>query len=321
MQNKQITVRLHPFGQFLLLFLLAGSIISSHAQLFAQKSEKLETLLKKEVAATVEKFSKEKVLPNEMAATLILLDQGKIKEVGSYRGDVPIYPASVVKLFYLEAIHQWMNEGKAKDTPELRRAMQDMIVESYNEATHYVVDILTGTTSGPELPEKEMEEWATKRNAVNRYFVGKGYSGLNINQKPWCEGPYGRDRIFVGEKFTNRNALTTDSTGHLLTQIALKKAVSPSRSDEMLELLRRDPTRKSVDPDDQSHGFIAGIAPTGTKIWSKAGWTSTTRHDAAYMQLPNGTEMILVIFTVNHANNRAILQHLARSIIEAQTAR
>src|SRR5437868_12469431 len=97
---------------------------------------------------------------------------------GSYRGDTRIYPASVLKLFYLEAAHRWMEDGKLKDSDELRRAMKDMIVLSYNEATHYVLDVLTDTTSGPELPVTEMEKWSEKRNAVNRYFQSRGYERI-----------------------------------------------------------------------------------------------------------------------------------------------
>ena len=38
---------------------------------------------------------------------------------------------------------------QAQGHPELRRGMRDMIVESLNEATGYLVDSLTDTTSGP----------------------------------------------------------------------------------------------------------------------------------------------------------------------------
>lgn len=41
--------------------------------------------------------------------------------------------AMVDKLFYLVAAHEWMERGKLEDTDELRRAMGDMIVHSYNE--------------------------------------------------------------------------------------------------------------------------------------------------------------------------------------------
>ena len=193
-------------------------------------------LVERVVAETLVKFPTLK--SNELAVTAI--DLGDLQNRGSYRGDVPIYPASVIKLFYLEAAHRWMEDGKIKDTAELRRAMKDMIVVSYNEATHYVLDVLTETTSGPELSAAEMEAWSEKRNAVNRYFAERGFAGINVNQKPWCEGPYGRDRIFVGEKYTNRNMLTTDATARLMLEIATLKAVTEARSKEMLKLLSRE---------------------------------------------------------------------------------
>src|SRR5436190_361647 len=214
-----------------------------------RKSEHLQTVLNSAVQATLEKFSAQKLKGTELAATLIDLRDSANPLMASYRGDVRIYPASVIKLFYLEAAHRWLEDGKIQDSAELRRAMHDMIVDSYNEATHYVLDLLTDTTSGPELPANEMKEWAHKRNAVNRYFQGRGYTNMNANQKPWCEGPYGRDRIFVGQTYTNRNALTTDATATLLAEMVLGKAVSERRSAQMLELLTRDPFGQSSDPD------------------------------------------------------------------------
>jgi len=86
-----------------------------------------------------------------------------------------------------------MEDGKLQDTEELRRAMRDMIVDSYNEAAGLIVDSLTDTTSGPELPPNELEKWYDQRNAVNRYFASLGYKNINVNRKPWCEGPYGRE--------------------------------------------------------------------------------------------------------------------------------
>jgi len=278
-------------------------------------SDPLQKILDLAVKTTLNKFAEQKLQENEIAITLVDLRDAASPRTANYRGDARIYPASVIKLFYLEAAHRWMEDGKIQDAPELRRAMRDMIVDSYNEATHYVIDVLTGTTSGPELPPTEMKDWEFKRNAVNRYFTFRDFANINVNQKPWCEGPYGRERIFVGQNYTNRNALTTEATARLLTEIALGKAVSPQRSAEMLELLKRDPFGKSTDPDDQSHGFSGPAIPTGGKLWSKAGWTSETRHDAAYIELPTGAKFILVTFTVNHANEREIIPTLARIVI------
>ena len=273
----------------------------------------LQSSLDKAVAETFQEFSDKKLQSNQLAVTFIKLADDTPPSTVSFRGDAPIYPASVVKLFYLVAAHQWMEDGKIQDTEELRRAMRDMIVESYNEATHYVLDVVTGTTAGPELPPDAMKDWEYKRNVVNRWFAAKGYKGLNVNQKPWCEGPYGRERVFVGKNFENRNALTTEGTATLLVNIARGSVVSKKHCDEMMELLKRDPFKKG---DDQATEYIGKAVPAGTKLWSKAGWTNTARHDAAYVELANGNKFVLVIFTTGHSRDREIIPALARRILD-----
>jgi hypothetical protein len=55
-------------------------------------------------------------------------------------------------------------------------------------------------------------------------------------------------------------------------------------------------------------------------LWSKAGWTSQTRHDAAYVELPGGEKLILVTFTTDHANERGIIRSVARRVIDGIAA-
>jgi beta-lactamase class A len=226
----------------------------------------------------------------------------------------------VVKLFYLVAAHQWMEDGRLADTPELRRAMRDMIVESYNEATHYVIDLLTDTTSGPELPDAEIDRWFDKRNAVNRYFASLGYTNINASKKPWCEGPYGRESQSIKRHKPGRNLLTTDATARLLAEIATGRAVNAKRSAEMLELMKRDPFKRIEEGSEPDQGnAFTGLAlrdKPGAKLWSKAGWTSQTRHDAACIELPNGARFVLVTFTTDHANERGIIESVARRVMD-----
>src|SRR4029078_2119590 len=87
----------------------------------------------------------------------------------SYRGNERIYPASVVKLFYLGAVHRWLEDKKIQETDELKRAVRDMIVDSSNEATQYVLDVLTQTTGGFELSPKEMEQWQGQAKRAKPY--------------------------------------------------------------------------------------------------------------------------------------------------------
>ncbi len=282
------------------------------------RAASLQELVNEAAKAALNKFADKKLSENQLSITLIDLRDPQHPVTASFRGNERVYPASVVKLFYLGAVHRWLEDKKIEETDELKRAVHDMIVDSSNEATQYVVDVLTQTTGGFELPPKEMEAWQYKRNAVNRYYTSLGYTNINVNQKTFCEDAYGRERISRGPQGENRNKLTTDATARLLSEIAAGRAVNPARSGQMMELLKRDYAGTSKDNDDQGHGFtgIALQGITGAKLWSKAGWTSTTRHDAAYVELPNGVRFVLVTFTVDHANEREIIPTIAKVVIE-----
>lgn len=278
----------------------------------------LQSLVDEAAKTTLEKFAYKKLMETQLSITLIDLRDPAHPQQASFRGNERVYPASVVKLFYLAAAHRWLEDKKIDDTPELRRALKDMIVDSSNEATQYVVDVVTHTTAGYELPPKEMEEWQEKRNAVNRYYSSLGYTNINVNQKTFCEDAYGREQVSRRLDGSNRNKLTTDATARLLAEIVTGKAVTPARSAQMMELLKRDYSGTSTDNDDQGHGFtgIALQGREGVRMWSKAGWTSTTRHDAAYLELPDGMKFVLVTFTTDHANEREIIPTVAKVVIE-----
>ncbi len=282
----------------------------------------LQQLVDKAAHAALEKFEDKKLLESQLSITLTDLRDSQHPVTASFRGGERIYPASVVKLFYLAAAHRWLEDRKIQETDELNRALRNMIVDSSNEATQYIVDVLTHTTGGYELPPKEMKEWLNKRNSVNRYFSSLGYTGINVNQKTFNEDAYGREKESRGPNGENRNKLTTDATARLLTEIATGRAVTPARSAQMMELLKRDFSGTSKNPDDQAHGFtgLALQGMTGVKLWSKAGWTSTTRHDAAYIEMPNGAKFVLVVFTTDHSNDRDIIPTVARVIIDGLSA-
>ena len=301
-----------PLG--LAALLLLCSVPSARAQ-STTTAPRLQLIVDQAVAAAREKSAGGTLRTNQIAVTLVDLRDPARPAQASHRGAVEIYPASVIKLFYLAATHRWLEDGRITDTPELRRAMSDMIVHSYNEATHYVLDVLTGTTSGPELPEAELKTWFEQRNAVTRYFAGLGYANVIAHKKPWCEGPYGRESQAIKAFEPKRNFLSTDDTARLMTEIVSGKCVSAQRSGEMMALLKRDPFGKEKDPDSQSK-FIGAALPAGAKLWSKAGWTSQTRHDCAYVELADGRKFVLVTFTTDHASERGILQAVARKVVE-----
>jgi len=278
----------------------------------------LQNLVDKAAKTTLDQFADKKLQESELSITLIDLRDAKRPVTASFRGNERVYPASVVKLFYLVATHRWLEDKKVEQTPELIRALRDMIVDSSNEATQYVVDVITHTTAGYELPPKEMEEWQYQRNAVNRYFSSLGYTNINVNQKTFCEDAYGREHVSRGPNGENRNKLTTDATARLLMEIVTGKIANATRTIAMMELLKREYAGQSSDPDNQGVGFtgIALKGREGFRLWSKAGWTSTTRHDVAYVEMPDGGKFVLATFTTGHANERDIIPTVARVVID-----
>ena len=296
--------------------LLAVVLLSSIVTATAQQS--LQDLVNRAAKTTIERFADKKLDEKQLSITLIDLRDAAHPVTASFRGNERVYPASVVKLFYLVAAERWLEDKKIPESAELSRALHDMIVDSSNEATQYVVDVVTHTTAGYELAPKEMEEWQYARNAVNRYFTSLGYSNINVNQKTFCEDAYGRERASRGPNGENRNKLTTDATARLLMEIVTGKAAPPSRTKLMMDLLKREYAGTSTDGDDQGHGFtgIALKGIEGVRLWSKAGWTSTTRHDAAYIEMPDGRKFVLVTFTTDHATEREIIPTVAKVVID-----
>lgn len=290
--------------------------IQKKYQLSIKKSAEIQRILDSAVENALRVFAEKGLQKDKIAVTVIDLRNPSDLKVADFRGDQKIYPASVVKLFYLVAVHQWLKDGKLTDTPELRRAMRDMIVDSSNDATHFIVDVLTDATGGSELSAEELKKWAYKREAVNRYFKSLGYSDINVVQKTYCEDIYGRERQYWNEG-KNRNLLTTNSTARLLAEIVLGLAVDPEHSKQMMELLRRDPYKQDKDPDSQDIGFT-GIALKNlgnAKLWSKAGLTSSVRHDAAYVETEDGLKLILVVFT-EMSNERQIIPTIVEKVIQ-----
>lgn len=283
-------------------------------------SPELELILDASIKAMLAKHSSVAFKPGELSATLLDLRDPQNIGRAQYNGELKLYPASVVKMYYMAALERQLEDGKVTMTPELARGLKDMIVDSSNEATQYILDVLTGTSSGAELPQKQFDAWQFKRDRVNRYFAAMGYTNINANQKTFCEDAYGIEQQSRKYKGENRNMLTTNATARLMAEIVLGRIAGPVGTAKMLELMKREPFAPTADNDDQAHGFtgkmIIDRKMTDAMLWSKAGWTSKSRHDAAYIETVDGQKFVLVIFTENHANEKGPIPTIASGIID-----
>ena len=232
-----------------------------------------------------------------------------------------LYPASVVKLMYAVAAEHWLQRDLIPDSEELRRALLDMLADSSNDATGLVVDLLTGTTSGPPLRSPAWEQWQRQRRVINDWFYGFGWPELeriNCCQKTWGDGPYGRERVFYGENNDNRNALCTAAIARILEAVMTDGVLSPPACQRLRSRLARSLclSERQKDPENQVDGFLGQGLPEGSQLWSKAGWMSQARHDAAWWCIDGEAPCMLVVFSEgrDRASDERLLPEMATQL-------
>jgi beta-lactamase class A len=264
----------------------------------------LDSRLRLAAAASLEQFPALKA--DDLAISVVDLTT-PILGRADYHGDVPFYPASVIKLFFMADVYM----QKMEKIGDVERALKEMIVVSDNDATAYLVDILADTVPGPPLEGRALRKYIDKRRNINRHFAKAGYD-VGAMMKPWSFGPYGVDRQVLGENRVNRNRLTANATAALMLWIARGRA---PHSAEMMTLMQR-PLSPPREDENQIKEFIGASLPPDSKIWSKAGWTSEVRHDAAYVELPGGRKLVVVIFTRGQAADVTLLPGITARVLE-----
>jgi len=147
-----------------------------------------------------------------------------------------------------------------------------------------------------------------------------GYTNINVNQKTFCEDAYGIEQQSRNYKGQNRNMITTNATARLMAEIVTGNLNTPERTTRMMGLMKRDPFGKAADGDDQNNGFTGKYFIDNNirdvKLWSKAGWTSKTRHDAAYVETADGLKFVIAVYTENHANERNIIPTIVGKVMD-----
>ncbi len=212
------------------------------------------------------------------------------------------YPASVVKIVYALATQKWIEKDLIVDSDELRRALHEMISNSSNDATSYILDLLTGTTSGPSLNQQNYQAWKIQRKLINKWLNELKWPEIeywNCCQKTWNEGPFGREKDFYGKNNENRNSLTTAGIARLFESLMTNDILPKLEGDNLKKIFHRslDPVARKRNLENQVDGFLGEGLPLSSKLWSKAGLMSEVRHDVAWWEAPNKNPMLAVVFT------------------------
>lgn len=210
----------------------------------------------------------------------------------------PFYPASVMKLFLLAAMWGLQAEGRFSMDTEDARAAAAMIRLSSNEASAYLMGRISGAPDGPTLDEAALADWLSRRRVVQDWFQAKAdpaCASLQLLHATYQDSPYGC--AFQARKPGNGNLIAARAGAALMHDIT-RGALPGSRA--MMALLERSFQRVPGygDPEgDQVRGFLAQGLPAEVSVWSKAGHTSTTRHDLLFAECPQGPAFVLSVMT------------------------
>jgi len=211
-----------------------------------------------------------------------------------------IYPASIVKLIYGLVTYSWIETNKILLTQEISDAVNKMLFYSSNDATSFLIDIITGTTSGPCIEGDIWENWKYQRSIINDWLKDLNWNELyeiNCCQKTWDDEPFGREKEFYGTENKNRNMMTTDATARILEEIMINLDYQKDNLN-LRSFLKRNLNKDVVkkDPLNQVKGFLGEGLPEHINFWSKAGLMSQARHDAAWWVDENSVKTLLVVF-------------------------
>ena len=211
-----------------------------------------------------------------------------------------IYPASIVKLIYGLVTYSWIETNKILLTQEISDAVNKMLFYSSNDATSFLIDIITGTTSGPCIEGDIWENWKYQRSIINDWLKDLNWNELyeiNCCQKTWDDEPFGREKEFYGTENKNRNMMTTDATARILEEIMINLDYQKDNLN-LRSFLKRNLNKDVVkkDPLNQVKGFLGEGVPEHINFWSKAGLMSQARHDAAWWVDENSVKTLLVVF-------------------------
>jgi beta-lactamase class A len=295
------------------VLLLFVSAATAHANFREFKDFPPDPKIDYALRRTAEKILKDfpKLTENNLAMSVVDVSNRDTISRADYHGDAPFYPASVVKLFIMGEVFR---QKKEKDY-DVQRALQEMIHTSDNDATAFLIDIISDTCSGSGLEGRALTRFIDKRRVVNRWLNPLGYD-VSAMAKPWSFGPFGRDlQLMGGPQRPNRNRATANSFASFILWILRRRAVSPEASDAMLALMAR-PMSPPTKDENQIKEFIGEALPPDAKLWSKAGWTSEVRHDAAYIELPSGKKWIVVIQTRGAADDVKLLPAITAKLLE-----
>lgn len=294
-----------------------------------KQSQELQTI----VNDVVELATAQNLPTKALSITLI---DAKTGETAGYQQNTPRYPASVIKMFWMVVLYAQIENGIWQHEKDFTPYLAKMIQESDNEAASFILDEVTGTRSEPELKSENFKLWKNKRQQINQFFRQADYNNISIIQKTFpidyinLPEPQGSESQLLGNS-QNWNRITTQHAARLLYEVCYtRQAISVQASKKMCGWLKRDLNPKVWQPSDSYDFnpvrtfFGESLPHNRLQFYSKAGWTSISRAEAAMVVTENRkATYILAIFAPDsaYADDVEIFPKMSRLVYNRMTSR
>lgn len=181
--------------------------------------------------------------------------------------DTSMYPASIIKLFVMEAAYASVREKRIALTANVKTLLREMITESDNTSYNSLIRVIG------------KGNFSAGCSYINNYIKQKGHTGTGVHHTLHPSGSsYQNDGL-------GSNRSSARDVGLLLERIYRKKSVSAAYSQQMLDLLLNQ----------QRRWKIPYSLPAGVKCGNKTGETDSYQHDGAIVYGPK-KDYIIVVF-------------------------
>jgi hypothetical protein len=275
---------------------------------------------------------------NTQALSITLIDVNK-GEIAGYQQQQLRFPASVVKMFWLVELYGQIALDRIENPEILKSTIVKTIKDSDNEAASDIIDLITSTKSSPQNQDRTQnyQEWVNNRQWLNRFFANSSsiYKDINISQKTFpipkenMPEPLGYDLKIRGDNPDRpiRNKISTQQAARLMHEIATGNAIDTNYSQTLFDWLKWDlatEKRKKIDPNTGRFNpiitfFGEALEKENVIFASKAGWTSQTRQEVAYIATRDGkVKYIIAVFAEdkNYAKNQKIFPQISQLVYQ-----
>ncbi len=226
-----------------------------------------------------------------VGVSVLHLESGR---AASHRGTEPFQMASVFKVPVAIAVLDAVEKGALRldQEVEIREADRREFGPLWDEwkpgmrvSVARMVDVML--VDSDNTAADKLISLLGAPSAVEKVLVAKGVAGVRISLDERGMGEAMKKDLAAFEHGA-QNGASPDTTAALLSRLYRGEILSKASTERVLDAMRRCAT--------SARRFRAGL-PSGAVVFDKTGTARTSSNDVGVVALPDGTHVVLVVFT------------------------